>query len=192
MDGVLYNWHDAVVTIFNTYLLRGEKLAKYGEEGCPEWNTLEKLAPDAWHYMWNKDDDLLRKSFSIGSPFSGVPAAFDKLNKKSVTYIITCRPKRVVESTYEWCRFHDIKPSGIIHVDKWNKKRAVIEALELTHFIDDKVETILDMNENSKVESYIKDGKHNRNIDFPRRVKSFGEFVDRITSERSEANKPQG
>lgn len=187
IDGVLMNWADSVVRLFNSY---GARLTEFGDEGPPTWDTLEESAQRHWDFMWEIDRSVLYRSYRNGLPFPGVLESFDRLNKNHPTFLVTSRPRDAAAATYDWLKFHAIVPAGVIHVGDSKLKRGVLEGLGVTHFIDDKASTVLEVAENKNINTFLKDARYNRHIEYPNRVPSFGAFVDRLIGPK--ANKPQG
>lgn len=173
LDGVLFDFNSAFVELAK---------ATFPDVDFP---AVSDKWPDNWDYMddmigktgarilWNKI--VTSKVFWMDLPFYPHARALLTVANQYADelYFITARAgKRVQQQSHEaidvvmhW--LPTVRHGAVIPVAQAEHKTALVHALRLTHYVDDKIETVLDVNSNTGARVAIWDRPWNRRFPVP-------------------------
>lgn len=105
LDGVCYAWDKTA-----RYMLR-RKLAQEGRpipvelfSPSPHWHSIEEVVePADWEWLWDEGVDL--GLFRYGHCITGAIEGTEVLGRLGELRIVTARPHRAIQDTYDWIGF---------------------------------------------------------------------------------------
>jgi len=188
VDGVLADFHYGFSQILHTKfgtLIICQPQAKVwdfpqlqfgltNEQTEAAWEDL-KATPNWWEGLQPTWEFRECNGTKLANVLSQFPSYF-------VTSRVSSKTGRSVQNqTHRWLRDHAISHPNVIVVSNPSHKKEVVKALGITHFIEDKLETAIELA--PVCNSYILDCKYNRDGDAAegvRRVQSIDQYLQDI------------
>ena len=183
LDGVLVDFHSAYVRTINKLFHKNYPIR---EARC--WNTYDEYPNDFSPDMQKESFEHIRKTKHFW--FDLKPYDYDDIKKikdyiweENIVYFITNRyPNPDDDSTLmqslRWLEQYGVSSHGIVLT---RHKSSVCRTLKLDYFLDDKPENVIDIRRNApNTQCYLMDRKYNQRCGIQQRVKSIGEFLEKI------------
>lgn len=152
IDGVLYQWEKTARYMLREVYPKACALHRAAlSRPSDGWNYIERTVPkEAWEWLWTHG--VKRGLFRYGHLYSGVIEAMERLSMLGKVIIVTHRPASAVNDTLAWLAYNRFDVAGV-HILTNGENKACVE--DLTYFIDDKPENIIDMNDNGYTECVL-------------------------------------
>jgi len=119
------------------------------------------VGADNWSWFWQKAAPDLR-AFENGHQIDGELENLARLPGE--VFLITSQPKHLRDQTYAWLARHHAWPEGVLHVSRPEEKVEFINALHVDVFVDDRLETLMGLVDETEARLFVFDQPWNRSV----------------------------
>jgi len=161
IDGVLRDFDRALA---KTMRLAPEPLnysAAAWLERPDSYQKADVVGRENWEWFWQKATSDLRvfeNAYPIGDELEHLAQLPGEV------FLITSQPKHLRDQTYAWLARHHAWPEGVLQVSHAAKKVEFINALHVDVFVDDRLDTLMGLVNETEAQLYVFDQPWNRTV----------------------------
>lgn len=173
VDGTLYNF------VSQAAKMMGHPDLTPDEGGCATWNTLPETDADGFDALFS-NPLLTRSVFEDGEPYEHAVMGVRRVMTFADVYLVTKRPPTARAATHRWLDKHGILPNGLIFIEDFAEKAAIVQSLKMAAYVDDHPDIVEDLGRNTTTVSYLQRRRYNSELKWPRVVNNLLEYAEAV------------